>query len=181
MQTTHDLIIQPADATTLHRINQCDNAFRVETALVLESKNNQICYTTVPVEPYLKRYPPEEVDYLTYLDREDRVIFFASLEGQLAGQIILRKYWNGFAYIDDITVDARFRRMGIGTALLAQAVNWAKSKNLPGIMLETQNNNLAACKLYERFGFQLAGFDRLLYKAIEPATEEIALYWYLLF
>jgi streptothricin acetyltransferase len=48
-------------------------------------------------------------------------------------------------------------------------------------MLETQNNNVAACRLYESGGFQLAGFDRCLYKGLHPDTDEIALYWYLVF
>jgi ribosomal protein S18 acetylase RimI-like enzyme len=48
-------------------------------------------------------------------------------------------------------------------------------------MLETQNNNLPACRFYEHCGFTLSGFDRNLYKGINKDTEEIALYWYLLF
>ena len=48
-------------------------------------------------------------------------------------------------------------------------------------MLETQDNNVPACRLYERCGFQLRGFDTHLYKGHDPATGEIALYWYLTF
>jgi len=64
---------------------------------------------------------------------------------------------------------------------MARAVAWAETKQLPGIMLETQNNNVAACRFYERCGFKLGGFDRYLYKGITQSTEEIALYWYLFF
>jgi ribosomal protein S18 acetylase RimI-like enzyme len=63
---------------------------------------------------------------------------------------------------------------------VAEAIDWAKTKLLAGIMLETQNNNVAACRFYERCGFKLGGFDRYLYKGISKNTEEIALYWYLL-
>lgn len=45
-------------------------------------------------------------------------------------------------------------------------------------MLETQNTNLPACHLYERCGFVLGGFDRLLYRALEPASVEVAVFWY---
>jgi len=44
-------------------------------------------------------------------------------------------------------------------------------------MLETQSNNVAACKLYERLGFTLGGFDRFLYRGEMPETREIALFW----
>ena len=43
----------------------------------------------------------------------------------------------------------------------------------------TQSNNVAACRLYERFGFRLGGFDRDLYRRLDPATQEVALFWYL--
>ena len=52
---------------------------------------------------------------------------------------------------------------------------------LPGIMLETQNNNVAACRFYESCGFHLGGFDRELYRGITPDTDETALFWYLIF
>jgi hypothetical protein len=48
-------------------------------------------------------------------------------------------------------------------------------------MLETQNINVAACRLYERCSFVLGGFDACLYRGVMPGTREIALFWYLLF
>jgi streptothricin acetyltransferase len=48
-------------------------------------------------------------------------------------------------------------------------------------MLETQNTNVAACLFYRRCGFELGGFDRFLYHAIHPDSDEIALYWYMFF
>jgi ribosomal protein S18 acetylase RimI-like enzyme len=48
-------------------------------------------------------------------------------------------------------------------------------------MLETQNNNLAACRLYESYGFVVGGVDHLLYRAIDPTSHEVAIFWYLIF
>jgi hypothetical protein len=48
-------------------------------------------------------------------------------------------------------------------------------------MLETQDDNVPACTLYQSCGFVLDGFDRNVYKAINPNTKETALYWYLIF
>ena len=64
--------------------------------------------------------------------------------------------------------------------LFCQAKQWARERNLAGIMLETQNNNVSACKFYERCGFRLEGFDQYLYKGVNLETDEIALYWYLI-
>jgi streptothricin acetyltransferase len=115
------------------------------------------------------------------MNHPDRAVFFSYLDEELAGEIRFRKYWNGYAYIDNIAVDSKFRRQGAGRALMERAIAWAKEKGFPGIMLETQNNNVAACKFYESCGFKLRGFDTHLYKGLTPDTDEIALYWYLIF
>jgi streptothricin acetyltransferase len=123
----------------------------------------------------------EEADYPGYIANPHKTIYFAYVDGQLAGQINVAKHWNAYAWIGDFMVDVRFRGLGVGRALMQRAVDWAKAGRLPGIMLETQDVNVPACRFYENFGFTLRGFDTHLYKGINPATDEIALYWYLIF
>ena len=69
---------------------------------------------------------------------------------------------------------------GGGKALMQAAAEWAKQANLKGLTLETQDNNLAACRLYSKCGFLLCGLDTMLYRNT-PHREETALYWYLPF
>ncbi len=176
-----EITTEELNASNMRHVNQFDGTFLVDSILRLQAENAVIGYTITSIPSFYKRYPDEEIDYTTYLTDPNKTIFFAYVEGQPAGQIILNKNWNNYAYVQDITVDAKFRKQGVGTRLIAQAIQWAKSKNLPGIMLETQNINVGACRLYERCGFQLGGFDRLLYKGIVHDTIEIALYWYLIF
>lgn len=66
------------------------------------------------------------MDYASYIDNPEKTVFFAYIDEQLTGQIILRKNWNGFAYVEDIAVDSRFRRQGIGRRLMNRAGVWAK-------------------------------------------------------
>ena len=176
-----EITIRQMDEGTLHLVNQCNNTFIVDSQLVLSAQDGKIGYSIVPVSPREKSYPPEPKDYLAWLNDPDKVIFFAWVDGELAGQILVMKYWNAYAYIDDIAVDPKHRQQGVGRALMRQAIEWAKEKGYPGVMLETQNINVAGCRLYESCGFTLAGFDRFLYKGLHPTTDEIALYWYLLF
>jgi streptothricin acetyltransferase len=176
-----DITIKEIDHLRLADVNQCDGAFFINSRLVISAENDTIHYTTINTPPYQKQYPQDEVDYATYIDNPDQIIFLAYADQQIAGQIRVRRHWNHYAYIEDLAVDTRFRKRGIGQMLLQQATLWAKEKQLPGVMLETQNNNVAACRLYERCGFALGGFDRYLYQGLNPGTEEIALYWYLIF
>ena len=175
------LTIAELTADRLGDVNRCDGAFRIESRLVLHAQGNIIHYEIEQVTPYEKRYPADAFDAATYIDNPDKVIYLAYLDGQVAGQVRLCRYWNRYAYIEDILVDRMHRRQGVGKALMEQAITWAKAGGFPGIMLETQNNNVAACRLYERCGLTLAGFDACLYRGIDSVSEEIALYWYLIF
>lgn len=176
-----EILIQEMDEGSLSCVDQVDDTFLVESQLILSVEKNRINYSVVPVATHEKRYPPERKDYRVYLDNPDRVIYFAYVDGDLAGQIRVLKFWNGYGYVDDIAVSPGHRRHGVGHALMQKAIQWAKEKGLPGMMLETQNINVTACRFYESCGFQLGGFDSLLYKALHPDTDEIALYWYLWF
>jgi ribosomal protein S18 acetylase RimI-like enzyme len=176
-----NITLREIDEDTLHDVNQCDAAFTVESKLVLHAENGVIRYSVVRVEPYRKQYVLEEKDYPSYISNPDKNVYFAYADGHLAGQITITKHWNAYAWIDDFAVDVEFRRHGIGRALMQKAVDWAKGRHLPGIMLETQDVNVPACRFYEKFGFTLRGFDTHLYKGLNPSTNEIALYWYLIF
>ena len=176
-----EITIQEIGPHTLQDVNQCDGTFAIDSKMVLHAEKNVITYTMDSVAQYNKRYPIEEMDASTYVSNPNRTIFFAYIDGELAGQIRVIKYWNAYAYIADIVVDVRYRKQGVGKALIERAIAWAKSGGFPGMMLETQNNNVAACRLYESCGFVLGGFDGYLYKGLNRTMDEIALYWYLIF
>ena len=175
------IVIQPLTAANQADLNRCDNSFTVEAELSLFAEDGRLTYTLRPVTPYVKRYGPEVYDAQAYIDRQDRAAWLAYVDGQLAGQILVKENWNRFAIIWDIAVNPPFRRRGVGRRLIAQAIHWAQERDLPGVMLETQSINAGACRLYESCGFVLGGFDNHLYRGIERDTREMALFWYLLF
>jgi len=108
-------------------------------------------------------------------------VFMAYLDGQAVGHVVVSTNWNGFAHVDELAVIAGARRHGVARSLLEVVRFWSHKKKLPGIMLETQNNNIGACRLYERCGDQVGGVDHLRYRGIDPQTAEVAIFWYLLF
>jgi ribosomal protein S18 acetylase RimI-like enzyme len=176
-----NISIREVDRNTLRHVKTYGSSFEVRSRLLPSAENGKISYTIVDVPPYIKQYRPEKVEPDTYVDNPDRIVFFADVDDVLAGQIRIFKSWNGYAYIDDIAVEPEQRGHGVGRALMERAIEWAKAKGFPGLMLETQDNNVPGCRLYARCGFQLYGFDTHLYKALDPSTDEIALYWYLMF
>jgi streptothricin acetyltransferase len=175
------ITIEPLNPHNLHHAGRCNSIFTVTSKLILSATNNHLHYTIEPGAPYQKQYPSEITDYSTYINNPDQAVFIAYFNSQPAGELILKRNWNNYAWIDNLVVDITYRRRGIARELIDQAITWTHEKQLPGLMLETQNNNVAACLLYERCGFKLCGFDTQLYKALHPDTDEIALFWYLIF
>jgi len=127
-----------------------------------------------------KQYPNDDWERETYLDSEDHVIFLAYREKKIVGQIVLRKDWNRYAFIEDICVAASARGQGVGSALIERAKQWAEEQYLCGLALETQDTNVLACRFYRKCGFSIGGVNTMLYRGFEkPWSEEIAIYWYL--
>jgi ribosomal protein S18 acetylase RimI-like enzyme len=152
----------------------------VNSRLVLGFENEKLVYTIAPVEPpYEREVQLEDTDY--GFNEVPPTVFIAEADGALAGRIRLLKWWNQFGYIEDLVVNPDFRGLGIGRTLIEHGIQWAREHGFPGVMLETQDDNVPACKLYASCGFVLGGFDRNVYKAINPNTREAALYWYLFF
>ena len=172
------ITIREIEKDTIQHVNQYDSSFSVDSKLVLSAENSKISYTVVELPPYVKQYQPDEVDYSEYVFNPDKTIFLAYVDNEPAGQIRIMKYWNRYTYTDDFGVDAKHRRQGVGRALIQRAMEWAKTKRFPGMMLETQDNNVAACRLYEKCGFVLGGFDQYAYRNL-ISNPEIALYWHL--
>ncbi|WP_027613144.1 GNAT family N-acetyltransferase [Pseudomonas sp. URIL14HWK12:I6] len=138
-------------------------------------------WAVTPIVPYRKCYGIDPEEFSSYRDAADSAIFMAYLDDEPVGHLVISTNWNGFAHIDELAVHAPARRHGVAKALLDVAQFWSRKKKLPGIMLETQNNNLGACRLYERCGYEIGGIDHLRYRGIDPNTAEIALFWYRLF
>lgn len=148
--------------------------------------DQKVSYTIKKIPCYTKSYqddPTEDIsnqDDWSYMNNPDQAIFLAFVKNELAGKVVVRRNWNAFASIEDIHVDRSYRRLGVGRRLVEKAKQWVMDQDLAGIMLETQNTNVRACKFYESLGFVIGGFDFCVYKGIQ-STEETAIYWYLLF
>ena len=170
------LVIRSSDRVALGNAHRLDETFLVQSELNLFIEDGIIRYEVVPVPPYVKTYAEEEPH--NRHQASGKSVFLADLDDSIAGRIVLLEGWNQQAWIEDIAVDARARRAGVGRALIEHAVAWAVERGLKWIRAETQGNNVPACKLYEACGFRLGGFDRDLYRGLHGCSTEVALFWY---
>lgn len=175
-----NITIQKMDAQESQQTSAFSRKSMVTSRLVLAIEDEKLVYTIAPVEPaYEREVHAEDGDY--GFDDSGPTIFFAEVDGHLAGRIRMMRWWNRFAYVEDLVVNPQYRGLGIGRMLLERGIQWARENDYPGVSLETQDDNVPACTLYQSCGFVLSGFDRNVYKAMNPNTRETALFWYLIF
>jgi ribosomal protein S18 acetylase RimI-like enzyme len=62
-------------------------------------------------------------------------------------------------WMTDLVVDARHRRQGVGSRLLATACDWAAERRYDRVFLELQTKNFAAISLARKGGFDFAGYS----------------------
>jgi [ribosomal protein S18]-alanine N-acetyltransferase len=118
------------------------------------------------------RTPGEERRYLRALRRyEDAAVFVAEIsEGsdtRIVGRLSLgRDPHPASKHVADLglMVAAGHRRRGVGTALLREAVEWARGVHVRKLELHVFPHNEAAILLYERFGFRREGLRRGHYR-----------------
>lgn len=116
------------------------------------------------------RTPGEERRFLRALRRyDDAAVFVAetSPQEQIVGRLSLgRDPHPASRHVADLglMVSACHRRRGVGTALLREAVEWARAVGVRKLELHVFPHNEAAILLYESFGFRREGLRRGHYR-----------------
>ena len=90
-----------------------------------------------------------------------------SPEGDVVGRLSLsRDPHPASTHVADLglMVAKAYRGRGIGFALLGQAVAWARERGVSKLELHVFPHNVAAMRLYERFGFEREGYRRRHYR-----------------
>lgn len=176
-----NLKIVELDLTDIDDINKVDSTFEVRSRIVPYMKEGGFGFTLeeVPVV-CTKAYPNDEFDYTTYIGNPDKTARIAYINSEAVGQVVLSRWWNKLALLEDIRVESKYRRTGIATKLMDAAINWAREAKKRGIMIETQDTNAPACFFYQQYGFTLGGVDRMQYRGTENPSET-ALFWYFIF
>ena len=154
------------------RLDHEENGFSSNEVFDVSIVDGEIQLAARSVEHFTKTYESDDSP------ADDVESYGAFVNGTLAGKIELATAWNDLGSIEHILVSREFRQSGIATALLDFAKRWAEDRQLKGLRLETQTNNVAACKLYLRNEFEVGGFDRFVYRTQEQVSNETALYWY---
>lgn len=117
--------------------------------------------------PEAPRWPPDV--YQTYLGAGDksarlaRRLYVAEQQEHLVGYIAGRLAID-ICELESIAVSAPARRCGIGRALLATLIGWARTQSAAQLQLEVRAGNTPAISFYRRAGFHPDGLRPSYYQ-----------------
>jgi len=77
-------------------------------------------------------------------------------------------------HITNVAVLPEYRRQGIGDALIEEMIAIAEQKEMIGMTLEVRISNIAAQKLYTKYGFRPEGFRKNYY---QDTKEDAIIMW----
>jgi ribosomal-protein-alanine N-acetyltransferase len=86
------------------------------------------------------------------------ILKVAVLNNQIIGYVCLRTILD-VTHVSNLAVLPEFRRRGIGSMLLQDALQELKHSGIETnlVTLEVRESNIAAIRLYEKFGFKIIG------------------------
>ena len=111
-------------------------------------------------------------------DVEDGGFYFGAYDGDACiGVAVLRKQMFKYLYLEDLKVNKKYRRKGIGEMLITACMEKANEEGMQGVYTIAQDNNLSACQFYLKQGFQVGGFDNRSYRGTSQ-EEKADIYFY---
>ncbi|MYL64285.1 GNAT family N-acetyltransferase [Bacillus hwajinpoensis] len=180
MGSENKIIISPLTNELIDDINKTNDYFKLYGRVVPSLQSGKWSYKEVLLDETREtRFPDDKLDWSQYINRENKILLLAYMNKNCIGQIRIIKEWNRFCYIENIAIKKKYRGSGVGKLLLNKAEEWAKQRNLIGMSLEAQDDNLGACRFYVKQGYILGGVDTLK-QSFNPNIET-TLYWYKLF
>jgi GNAT superfamily N-acetyltransferase len=188
------IIFKQVDESYFKMYDEIPMLVQVNTVFVPKVVNNGlggILFNEINVEPYTWDISHYEVasDYAKDFDISNWAIFMAFNENKPVGGITAVSRTKEVRMLDnrddlcvlwDLRVNDEYKGMGIGTKLFEMVVEWSKINNLKQIKIETQTNNVPACRFYAKQGAVLRFFNEYSEINNPDANEhEMQVIWYL--
>lgn len=172
-----DIQLRPTVASDLSRLMAFDHSTKSESVWQLELRRDVGQIIASFREVRLPRSINIEYPHNPFALADDWVkksmMYTASIDRDPVGYIsLLERGSASVVSVTDLVVDAAHRRMGVGSALMAAAQEWAESRAHRRIIFEAQSKNLPAIRLAQKFGFEFCGYNDHYY-----LNQDVALFF----
>lgn len=172
----------------LPRLSEVDPNFVSDSILKVQKSGDGMEITWCLVEHRLskpfdkgRRYDLKKSDIEDIrrrLEQGKGLYLVAEDGGQIIGMLDLElETWNNTAWLWNLLVDRAYRGRGAGRRMFERAIAYARRQRVRAIIIETQSNNVPACRFYAAIGCELAGLNDLFYSNEDLELGEVALFW----
>lgn len=172
----NEIQIRPTSPTDLSRLVALDHNSQSEFVWQLELRRDTGQVAANFREVRLPRPIPLVYPYDPYALADEwtrkSMMFTAYREADALGYLSLMGRGAEVTWVTDLVVTASARRQGIGSALLAQAQDWAAQRGARRLMLEMQAKNLPAIRMAQKHGYEFCGYNDHYY-----LTQDVALFF----
>ena len=169
--------IRPAIASDIHTITEIEHNYSSNHVWQMDIKQNgkgiQVNFRQIQLPRSVQvQYPRDHQTLVDDWTQRDGLLV-AELDSQLIGYISLKKNEQlKITWATDLAIKRKFRRQGIGTALVISAQEWATKNSSRRLILEMQPKNYPAIQMAKKLGFELCGYNDHYY-----ANNDIALFF----
>lgn len=188
MPASETIAVEEEPVGDLHDYAEVSIAFEVDRVLdvsVAGPELEGIALSERRVTPsYTKDYDAlpgnHPTTWSSRLDLSSWARFAARSEGNLVGSALVAFDTPGLFLLEgradlavlwDLRVAPERRGQGVGGRLLSAACEWAAERNCRQLKIETQNNNVSACRFYAGQGCTLGGIHRFAYPDLPDETQ----------
>ena len=110
---------------------------------------------------------------------DEGLALFAEHENLPVGLMIAQpRYDQRTLEVIDLRIDYDHRRQGLATAMIYQAINFARERELRAVMVQTRTNNFPASQFLLKSSFDLSGIDTKRHSNHDIVKEAATLIWY---
>lgn len=125
---------------------------------------------------------PSEAFWIGEMVRSERnCAIVAEADGEVVGNVLVsvdQSVVTGHVGTLSIAVADGWREVGIGTALMEAALDWARGRGLGKVALGVFPDNERAIAVYERVGFVREGLRRRQYRSGDRYRDEVLMAWF---
>ena len=172
-----NLIIRPVTLADLAYLNEMDHSYHTDYVWQMDINTQKheirINFREVRLPRSMKVEYPKEITCITEGIKDRLGFFVAELDNEPVGYINLSRVDNPeLIWVNDLVVNRRLRRNGIGLALIGTAQEWALQEEATYLILEMQSKNHPAICMANKGRFEFCGYNDRYY-----ASQDIALFF----
>jgi ribosomal protein S18 acetylase RimI-like enzyme len=169
--------VRPAVPADLKQCAALDHHYTTERVWQMSRREDNgavmVSFHSVRLPRSMRVRYPRDPSHLWSDWRQWDSFLVAEQEGYIRGYVGLNApATEDKGWIRDLIVGRPYRRHGIGTMLLHQAMQWATERNLRHLTLEMQSKNYPAIRFCQKHGFLFSGFNESYYP-----NQDIALFF----